>query len=308
MSGKPEIVALGEALVEFVKLPETREGRPIYRQSFGGDTSNAIIAAARQGASTAYITAVGGDPFGRELIDLWQHEGVSTDFVRVHADDPTGVYFVQPHAEKRNFSYARRGSAASLFIPDELPEQAIADAAILHVSALSQAISATMHAAVNRAAQIARSNSTIVSYDTNLRLNMWSLADARKAIGEFLPLADIVFPSDDEAQMLTGLGDADALVDHYLGFGARQVLLKRGSKGVLLAGPGYREVIPTHAVKAVDSTGAGDSFAGAYLAYYLETGDLKLAAERAALVAAGTVSGIGAIAPIPYRRDVVSGE
>jgi 2-dehydro-3-deoxygluconokinase len=306
MNAKPEIVALGEALVEFVKLPETREGRPIYRQGFGGDTSNAVISAARQGASTAYITAVGGDSFGQELIGLWEREGVSTDYVRVRAKDPTGVYFVQPHAEKRSFSYARRGSAASLYSPEELPEQAIADARVLHVSALSQAISPTMRASVTRAAEIARANSTLVSYDTNLRLNMWSLDDAREAIAAFLPLADIVFPSDDEAEQLTGIGDPDALADYFLGFGARQVLLKRGAKGVLLAAQGYREVVPVHTVRAVDSTGAGDSFAGAYLAYFLETGDHKLAAERAAIVAAGTVGGIGAIDPIPRRRDVVS--
>jgi 2-dehydro-3-deoxygluconokinase len=305
MTAKPEIVALGEALVEFVRLPESRDGKPIYLQGFGGDTSNAIIAAARQGARTAYITAVGGDPFGRELLALWEREGVSTDYVQVRDDDPTGVYFVQPHAQKRSFSYARRGSAASLYGPEALPEEAIAGAHILHVSALSQAISATMRAAVSRAAEVAKANATLVSYDTNLRLNLWSLAEARDVITEFLPLADIVFPSDDEAEQISGIGDADALADYFLGFGASQVLLKRGAKGVFLATPNERVSMPARAVEAVDSTGAGDSFAGSYLAYFLETGDMKLAAERASIVAAGTVSGMGAIDPIPRRRDVV---
>jgi 2-dehydro-3-deoxygluconokinase len=188
-----------------------------------------------------------------------------------------------------------------------LPEQAIADARILHVSALSQAISPSMRAAVTRAAEVARANATLVSYDTNLRLNLWSLTEARDVITEFLPLADIVFPSDDEAELLTGIGDAVALADYFLGFGTSQVLLKRGARGVVLATPDGRESIPAQPTEAVDSTGAGDSFAGAYLAYFLETGDMKLAAERATIVAAGTVGGMGAIDPIPRRVDVLGG-
>ena len=153
---RPDILALGEALIEFVKLPAPVDGRPAYRQGFGGDTSNAIIAAARQGARTGYLSAVGGDPFGEELMALWAREGVDTSAVRVRPEDPTGMYFVDPDPAGRRFSYARRGSAASLYGPEDLPEDVIAGAKILHVSALSQAISPTMRAAVTRAAEIAK--------------------------------------------------------------------------------------------------------------------------------------------------------
>jgi 2-dehydro-3-deoxygluconokinase len=308
MPESPEILALGEPLIEFVRLPQLDGGRPVYRQGFGGDTSNAIIAAARQGASTGYLTAVGGDPFGQELIGLWNRENVATSFVKVRDQDPTGVYFVQPHPSGRSFSYARRGSAASFYSPEDLPGKAIAAAKILHVSALSQAISPQMCAAVRRAAEIARKNNTLVSYDTNLRLNLWTLEDARTAINDLLPLADIVLPSDDEAEKLTGLKDPDAIADHFLQHGAHLVLLKRGAEGVLLATQQTHVTLPASLVEAVDSTGAGDSYAGAFLAYYLETGDPEIAAKRAAIVAAGTVSGFGAVDPIPYRDAVLSGQ
>lgn len=306
MNEFPEILALGEPLIEFVRLPELVGGRPVYRQGFGGDTSNAIIAAARQGASTGYLTAVGGDPFGQELLELWKRENVVTDHVAVRAQDPTGVYFVQPHPSGRRFSYARRGSAASHYCPEDLPADAIANARMLHVSALSQAISPAMRASVKRAAEIARANDTLVSFDTNLRLNLWTLEEARRAINEMLALADIVFPSDDEAEQLTGLTDSNCIADHFLSFGARIIALKRGSKGVLLATPQMRCEIPVHQVEAVDSTGAGDSYAGAFLAYYLETGNAETAARRASMVAAGTVSGFGAVDPIPRRGEVLS--
>ena len=298
----PEILALGEALVEFVRLPDRLDGRPVYRQGFGGDTSNAVIAAARQGARAGYVTAVGGDPFGRELLELWDSEGVDTSNVRVRANDPTGVCFVRPDPAGRDFSYARRGSAASLYGPEDLPEAAIARARILHVSAISQAISATMRAAVRRAAEIARANGTLVSYDTNLRLKLWSLEDARETIRDFLPLADIVLPSDDEAETLLRCAEPEDIVSAFASEGAGIVLLKRGDRGSLLAAGGGRVEIPAAPAKAVDSTGAGDSCAGAFLAHYLETGDPVEAARRASVVAAGTVSGYGAIDPIPRRN------
>lgn len=164
-----------------------------------------------------------------------------------------------------------------------------------------------MRAAVLRAAQLCRANGTLFSYDTNLRLSLWSVDNARAAAAEILPLADIVFPSDDEAEHLTGLSNPDNILDHYLGYGARVVALKRGAKGVRIATPLSRIDIAPAPSNPVDATGAGDSFAGAFLAYYLETGDVEKAGRLAAKVAAGTVSGFGAVAPIPHRDQIWTG-
>ena len=304
MTKSPDIVALGEALIEFTRLPTQQGKRPTFQQGYGGDTSNAIIAAARQGARTGYLSAVGGDPFGEDLIALWAREGVDTSGVQVWPQDPTGAYFVLPDPVGRKFSYARRGSAASLFGPEDLDEGLIAQARILHVSALSQAISPTMRAAVTHAAEIARANDTLVSYDTNLRLNLWTLDEARRVIEDFLPLADIVLPSDDEARALTGLAEPIEVLDHFGRFGARYVILKRGAEGPILRSAEGDVSFAVPITDAVDSTGAGDSFAGAFLAYLLETDDAETAIRAAMQVAAGTVSGLGAVDPIPYRATI----
>src|SRR5574340_1021401 len=87
-----DLVALGEAMVEFNEL--RGDGVRTWRQGFGGDTSNAVIAAARLGARCAYVTRVGDDSFGRVLLSLWSSEGVVTEGVTVDAAAPTGVYFV----------------------------------------------------------------------------------------------------------------------------------------------------------------------------------------------------------------------
>src|SRR5438128_2343861 len=105
-----DLVALGEAMLEF---NQTQPGQATYLQGFGGDTSNAVIAAARAGAATAYLTRVGDDWFGERLLALWRDEGVDVGGVEKDPQRPTGIYFVQ-HGERGHvFSYRRAGSAAS---------------------------------------------------------------------------------------------------------------------------------------------------------------------------------------------------
>ncbi|HWT98083.1 MAG TPA: PfkB family carbohydrate kinase, partial [Terriglobales bacterium] len=111
----PEIVCLGEPMVEFTRRAAAAgaaEDAPLYQQGFGGDTSNTAIAAARQGASVGYITAVGKDDFGAALLELWQHEGIDVAQVRQSTTAKTGIYFITPHPSGRSFTYFREGSAA----------------------------------------------------------------------------------------------------------------------------------------------------------------------------------------------------
>jgi 2-dehydro-3-deoxygluconokinase len=301
-----DIVSLGEPLVEFLRAEHSEIGTH-YRPGFGGDTSNAAIAAARQGAWVGYLTALGRDVFGDAIMELWSDEDVDAAEVRRRPDAPTGIYFVDPHPSGRRFSYFRKGSAASLYGPDDLPADYIAGARVLHLSAITQAISASMRAASFAAIGIARAAGTTVSFDTNLRLTLWPLEQARATIALALAMSDIVFPSEDEAVELWGLHDADAVLDHVLAFGPKIVALKRGDRGAVVATPDRRVEITPAPSTPVDSTGAGDAFAGGFLARYLETDDPFEAAHYAARVAAGAVSGYGAVAPIP-RRDEVSRE
>lgn len=299
--GEVDILALGEPLIEMVRMPRRHQGRWRYQSGVGGDALNALVAAARQGARTGLITGLGGDPFGEDVLAFCRDEGIDVSNVVIRDQDPTGVAFIHPDPTQRRFSYARRGSAASHYGVGDLPERAIAAARILHVTAVSQAISASMRAAVRRAAEMAKAHGVWVSYDLNLRLNLWTLDDARACVEDFLPLADIVLPSDDEAAVLTGSDDQAAHLDYFARGGARWVALKRGAEGVVLRGRDGQETIPAAPANPVDSAGAGDSFAGAFLAYLLETGDAAKAARLAVRVAAATVEGYGATDSIPRR-------
>ena len=173
-----EVVAIGEAMVEFNQQDPTH-----YLAGFGGDTSNCVIAAARMGAKTAYLTQLGDDVFGDDLLALWQREGVATQGVGRVAGGQTGLYFVTHGAQGHRFSYRRADTAASRMSPAMLPVDLIASARWLHCSGISQAISASACDTVLEAIARARAAGTRVSYDLNFRPSLWPAARAGDRAG-----------------------------------------------------------------------------------------------------------------------------
>jgi 2-dehydro-3-deoxygluconokinase len=292
-----DLVALGEAMIEF---NQARADDPrTYLQGFGGDTSNTAIAAARLGVRTGYATRVGDDTFGRWLLDLWRRENVDTRGVASVGDAPTGVYFVSHGPRGHEFSYLRAGSAASRLSPVNLPRDVIAAARILHLSAISQAISASAVDACDAAIGIAREAGARVSYDTNLRLKLWPLARARAIIRATVANVDWVLPSLDDATLLFDDERPDAIVDLCHAWGAPLVVLKLGAGGCLVSDGRHRERIDGFRVATVDATGAGDCFDGAFIARTLAGEDAFIAARYANAAAALATTGYGAVAPLP---------
>jgi len=298
-----DVVCMGEPKVEFTRV-EDDQGRALYVQGFGGDTSNCAIAAARQGASVGYVTALGVDRFGDMYMDLWRSEGVDTSGVARDPMAPTAAYFIEPVAEGRDFTYYRTGSAASRMTPDTVPLDVVRRAGTLLVSAISQAISESACDAVFHAVHAARAAGVTVAYDTNLRLNLWSLDRARAVINETARLADILLPSIDEARILTGLEAPEEIIAYYQAFGPALVALKCGGDGAYIASGGKIDHIPPVDVEVRDTAGAGDTFCGSLLAR-LARGDDPFAAGRYAVTASGlSTEGLGAITPIPTADGV----
>jgi len=296
----PDLLCLGEAMVEFNQ--DSGDGR--YLQGYGGDTSNCAIAAARLGARVGYLSAIGVDPFGDRLIELWRAESVDTRTVERSPTAPTGIYFVTHGPTGHAFTYFRAGSAASRMSAAGLPVEALKACRVLHLSGISQAISDGACDAGFAAMALVREAGGLVSYDTNLRLKLWSLARARAVIHAAIAAADIALPSLEDAVQLTGLEDPDAIADFYLRLGCPLVVLKCGERGPLVATPNQRRRIPGHAVATVDATGAGDVFGGAFLARRLAGDDPFAAAGFANAAAALSTTGYGAVAPIPTADRV----
>ncbi|RYF15495.1 MAG: sugar kinase [Comamonadaceae bacterium] len=299
---RTDILALGEPMVEFNQTGEG--GGRTYLQGFGGDTSNAAIAAARQGASVGYLSAVGEDVYGHMLRELWQREGVDARGVRTDAQAFTAVYFVTHDAQGHHFSFFRKGSAASRMTPQDLPRERIAAAKVLHLSGISAAISDSACDTCFAAVDIAKGAGVRVSFDTNLRLKLWPIARARAVMRELIRQSDICLPSLEDVQAISGLDDADALVDFCHELGAGVVALKMGAQGALVSDGKQRWRLQPHRCTPVDATGAGDTFGGALLARLVAGDALPDAARYAVVASALSTEGYGAVEPIPRAEQV----
>ncbi|ARV19921.1 2-dehydro-3-deoxygluconokinase [Curvibacter sp. AEP1-3] len=300
-----DLVALGEALVEF---NQTQPGQPHYLQGFGGDTSNSCIAAARAGARVAYLSRLGEDTFGDELLRLWANEGVDASAVERDTQQPTGLYFVTHGPQGHSFSYLRKGSAASCMTPKWLHRHAaelLKRSKLLLVSGISLAISPQAFDTAVQAMNFVRAAGGRVAFDPNLRLKLWPLERAKASISHAVGLCDVFLPGVDDMQALMGLSEPNDIADWGHARGASLVVVKMGKDGVLFSDlAAGRHRVPGRVVKAVDATGAGDSFNGNFLAR-LALGDAPLAAVRYANTAASlAVQGYGAVAPLPTRAQV----
>jgi 2-dehydro-3-deoxygluconokinase len=299
-----DLLCMGEPMLEFNQLPPQPDGTVHYLEGHGGDTSNAAVAAARQGASVGYITAVGLDAPGDSFMAMWARENVDTSTVRRTDRALTGVYFVTHDAAGHHFLHYRKDSPAALYGPADLPQEAIAQARMFYVSGISQGISSSAADAVFAAIDICRRNQVQVAYDTNYRPRLWPPARAAAVIHAAIAQADYAFPGMDDALVLTGLTDPDAILDFYLRLGPRAVVLRMGEQGAYLAMPERRVRVAGHKVHAVDATGAGDAFSGAFLARVLAGDTAEQAAHYANVAAALKCTGYGAVAPIPRPEQV----
>jgi 2-dehydro-3-deoxygluconokinase len=298
-----DILSLGEPLWEMSAIP-TEPGK--FTHGFGGDTLNFCVAAARQGASVQYITRVGDDPFGEEIRALCKREGIDNSRVQLDELTSTGGYFIHHANGKHSFSYARGGSAATKLAPGDIDPQAVAQAQFVHSSGITQAISQSARTAVQTLFREARTAGVSTAYDPNVRSRLWTLSEAREATAEILPLTDYFFPSIEDAVALSGSEDHDTIFRWAHAAGASVIVLKLGADGVKISqGAGADAMqMASFPIDVVDTTGAGDAFAGAMVARLVHGDALVDAVRYANAAAAITATKYGAIAGIPNRDAV----
>lgn len=262
-----DIVSIGECFIELF-THERLHAEASWDLVYSGDTFNVLAMATRLGTSCGYVTRVSDDPLGDFLLAEWRNRGIDTTHVR-QARGFNAVEFSssEPVGEGTKVLY-RKGAVASTMTPHDLDSEYIAGAKILHVSGISQGISPTCRQTVLAAVEIAHENGVLVSYDTNLRLNLWeSTLDARRAMDEVLPYVDIITPSfPHEPAALIGLHTEPEVIRWFLEQGVGTVALKCGGAGAWVGTTREIVRIPVVAPRGLlHTSGAGDTFAGGLL-------------------------------------------
>ena len=302
-----DIVSIGECMIEmFCEGPLALSDT--FTRTFAGDTMNMLVAASRLGAKTGYVTHVGNDPFQEFLTEAWRSEGIDLRCA-TPLDRPNGLYFISilPDGE-REFTYYRAGSAASFLEPGDIDPDYIGSAKVVYASGISQAISRSSRSAVLEAFKIAREHNVTTAFDTNLRLSLWSVEEARDALDEVIPYVDILLPSaPEESDALFGTDDAREVIESARHRGVDLVAVKCGASGAVLGVDDEIHVLPAYVPDNVsDTSGAGDVFNGALL-YGLTNGMSALESATLGTVMAGLkIRGRGATYSIPSREEAFS--
>lgn len=289
------LLIVGESLVEFVR-PERGLGLgepgPFLGPWPSGAPAICADAAALAGGEVALVSTVGADPFGRLLLERLITDGVDVSDVRVLDDAVTGTAFVAYDLDgSRSFVFHVADAAPGAITVAHLgsaPERAD----WIHVSGASLALSAAMAAAIMAAVERVVAHGGRVSFDPNLRTGSSGVSDLPEATARLLEVAALVLPAEGELEAL-GV-DPDALAAR-----GTVVCITAGAEGARLYGTGGVTGVPGLPVTEVDPTGAGDTFAGVFLATFLRTGDAYWAAIAGNRAGAAHVAAMGPMERIP---------
>lgn len=281
------VVAFGEVLIDFTPNGKSDRGRLLYECNPGGAPVNMLSCLSQFGYDCAMIGCVGEDAFGNEIVNAIQGAGVDCRFMMRSKTAPTTLAVVSLNAEgDRSFSFYRDHCADVSIAPENISEEMLAGADLLHVGSLSLTHE-PVKSATNRLLQMAKEKGIMISYDPNYRPLLWkSEAQACEEMKKPLADADLVKVSDEEAVLLTGCSDLDEAAEKILAEhnNIRVLFITRGAEGSSYYLPsGAKGIVSSlSGAQIVDTTGAGDYFFGGALSRLLEDRSFSEEAARQA--------------------------
>lgn len=305
-----EIVAIGEILIDFIPLePGSYTQVPAFQKCFGGAPFNFAVAAARLGAKAGAITAVGDDPFGDFLVETLRTNKIDTSQVRTKRARTTLAFVVSDTSGERSFFFYREPwtrTADTLLSPDDVDPQYLRGVKILHCSGVALSHSPEREA-VFKAIQGIGAAGGMVSYDPNVRLDLWRSVDDLRAVNDqAMKQADVVLLARDEAELLFGETEPERLVREVRRrYNPRYLALKLGEQGSYVQDDAGRAVTkPAFKVDVLDTTGAGDGWAAAFEFGLIQGWSLEDSVTVANAVGALVVTKRGAITAMPTRVEL----
>ena len=280
-----------------------REPAADFRVGFAGDTFNTAVYCAREFGASArvgYCTRVGRDPLSRAFLSVAKDEGIDVSRVGLDPERNIGIYAVSTdETGERSFSYWRGDSAARRLFASGETLASLPAARVVYLSGITLAI---LHPSA-RARLIAylrdlrRRGACHVAFDSNYRPQLWENAEvARRSTREMWQVADIALPSLDDETALFGDAGEETVIARFAASDWHACAIKRGALGPVsprLARDAHPDFAP--APEVVDTTAAGDSFNGGYLAALLRGEDEKRCLLAGHAVASRVVGAPGAL-------------
>lgn len=294
-----KLLSIGECMIEL----RQGSGEQVV-PGFAGDTFNVSYyarACMPRSWEVQYLTAVGHDVMSGKMLDFMASLGIGTRWVpRIEGRLP-GLYLIHLDEGERSFSYWRSASAAKLLARDEINlREAVDECKVIYFSGITLAILSGRDCELLLAEmRRAKTEGKLVVFDPNIRPDLWEDKKYMLAtISRAASVSQLVLPSFGDEQTHFGDASIDETIARYRDLGNCDVVVKNDADEIAVAFGGNRQdIAPVSGVKVIDSTGAGDSFNGAFLARYISCGDPLEATKFASRVAATVITHHGALLP-----------
>ena len=314
MAKKYDVIALGELLIDFTMNGQSEQGNNMFEACPGGAPCNVLALLNKMGKKTAFIGKVGKDQFGALLRDTITEAGIDASNLMVDENVNTTLAFVHTFPDgDREFSFYRNPGADMMLTADEVNPEVVKDTKVFHFGTLSMTHEGVREA-TKKAVETAKANGCLVSFDPNLRPPLWSSLDLAKEQMEYgFGKCDILKISDNEIQFVSGKEDYDEGLAYLKEtYNIPLILLTMGKDGSRAYYKGMRVERPGFSVKAIETTGAGDTFCGSSLNYLVDHDFENLTEEQlgemltfANAAAALVTTKKGAIKAMPVKEEVL---
>lgn len=314
MAKKYDVIALGELLIDFTMNGQSEQGNNMFEACPGGAPCNVLALLNKMGKKTAFIGKVGKDQFGALLRDTITEAGIDASNLMVDENVNTTLAFVHTFPDgDREFSFYRNPGADMMLTADEVNPEVVKDTKVFHFGTLSMTHEGVREA-TKKAVETAKANGCLVSFDPNLRPPLWSSLDLAKEQMEYgFRKCDILKISDNEIQFVSGKEDYDEGIAYLQEtYNIPLILLTMGKDGSRAYYKGMRVERPGFSVKAIETTGAGDTFCGSSLNYLVDHDFENLTEEQlgemltfANAAAALVTTKKGAIKAMPVKEEVL---
>jgi len=262
------LICFGEALIDFLQIKTETNDRvrsPIFQQFPGGAPANVAATVAKLGGSSFFMGQVGNDSFGEFLDQCLKDYQVNTNYLLKHPSANTGLAFVQrDDSGDRSFEFIRQFSADMLLTPEQIDKEWFKGKGLLHFS--SNTLTSELGEVVtDHVIKLAKDSGCLVSFDVNLRHNLWPEGHADKElIHRKLLQTDIIKVSLDELHYIEPEGIKE-FATRYLKQSTKLILITDGPNPIKILGKGLHSTIQVPDVRVVDTTAAGDTFMGGFL-------------------------------------------
>lgn len=311
-----ELVCMGVLIMDMfpAELNKRLVEVAAFKPTPGGAPANVAVAAARLGVGSAFIGKVGDDAFGHFLAEVMKNEGVETKGIRFDKKVRTTMNFhAKPEKGVIEYLFYRNPGADTTLMKDELDEELIVNAKVLHFDSLcftDEPCKSTTLEAI----EIARKAGVIVSFDVNYRPVLWAEPqDAVKCVFDTIGKVDILKMNEDELNLICPNMEVEEAVKYLLEKGPKLCLITLGGKGSYFMSKSGSGFVPTFDVEVVDTIGCGDAFIGGFLSRVIKENILLDTLEKDKLmefvryadtVAALTATRYGAFPALPKAEEV----